>query len=125
MLPYQQDPGYDELSPEERRAEWHKRLAEAKAATARYGKGNTEATVAAPEKKKKEASSEAGTLEVPQKLSPSPTIRKWVYGLLSALVPVSVAYGVFSETEAGLWLAVAGALLGTGGSLLASANTPK
>lgn len=47
-------------------------------------------------------------------------VRAYIYRVLLALVPVAVAYGVVSEQEAGLWVAVAAAVLGNG---LATLNT--
>jgi len=46
--------------------------------------------------------------------------RAWIYRVLTAAVPLAVAYGHVSEQEAALWLAVAAAVLGTG---LAALNT--
>lgn len=46
--------------------------------------------------------------------------RAWIYRVLTACVPLAVAYGHLSEQEAALWLAVAAAVLGTG---LAAVNT--
>lgn len=46
--------------------------------------------------------------------------RAWIYRVLTAAVPLAVAYGVVGEQDAALWLAVAAAVLGTG---LAARNT--
>lgn len=54
----------------------------------------------------------------------TPAVRQRVYAVLTALVPLAVIYGVVSDTEASLWLAVAAALLGGGGTALAAAHTP-
>ena len=40
--------------------------------------------------------------------------RAWIYRVLTAAVPLAVTYGLVSEAEAVLWLAVAAAVLGTG-----------
>lgn len=46
--------------------------------------------------------------------------RAWVYRVLTAAVPIAIAYGAVDESTAALWLALAGAVLGLG---LATANT--
>jgi len=46
--------------------------------------------------------------------------RAYIYRVLTACVPLAVAYGHLNEQEAALWLAVAAAVLGTG---LAALNT--
>lgn len=53
----------------------------------------------------------------------TPAVRQKIYAILTALVPLGVIYGVISDSEASLWLAVAVALLGGGGTALAAANT--
>lgn len=53
----------------------------------------------------------------------NPVVRQRIYAVLTALVPIGVVYGVVSDTEASLWLAVVAALLGGGGTALAAANT--
>ncbi len=40
--------------------------------------------------------------------------RAYIYRVLTAAVPLAVAYGVVGEQDAALWLAVAAAVLGTG-----------
>ena len=52
---------------------------------------------------------------------PSPAARRWAYGVLTAGVPLLVAYGVVEASVAPLWVAAGGAVLGFG---LAAANTP-
>jgi hypothetical protein len=52
------------------------------------------------------------------------THRAWIYRLATALVPITVFYGLLADNEAALWLGVLGAALSTGGHALASANTP-
>lgn len=46
--------------------------------------------------------------------------RAWIYRVLTAAVPLLIAYGVIGEQVAPLWVALGAAGLGTG---LASANT--
>lgn len=48
----------------------------------------------------------------------TPTVRRWLYGVLVALVPLLIAYGVVEETTAPLWLALASSVLGTTTALL-------
>lgn len=54
----------------------------------------------------------------------TPAIRQRIYLILSALVPILVGFGVVADTDASLWLALAAAILGGGGSVLAAAHTP-
>ena len=51
---------------------------------------------------------------------PSERTRAYIYAVLTALVPLAIAYGIATAEEAALWLAVAGSVLGLG---LATANT--
>jgi hypothetical protein len=53
---------------------------------------------------------------------PSPEVRRWMYGVLTAGVPLLIAYGVIEQAVAPLWIALAGSLLGTG---MAALNVPK
>lgn len=46
--------------------------------------------------------------------------RAWIYRILTAAVPLLITYGVVDEQAAPLWIALGGAVLGTG---LASLNT--
>lgn len=46
--------------------------------------------------------------------------RAWIYRVLTAVVPILIAYGVLDEQAAPLWVALGGAVLGTG---LAAVNT--
>lgn len=50
----------------------------------------------------------------------SETTRAWIYRVLTAVVPILIAYGVIDEQVAPLWVALGGAVLGTG---LAAVNT--
>jgi hypothetical protein len=49
--------------------------------------------------------------------------RAWVYRICTAAVPLLVSYGVIADNKAGLFLGLAGAVLGFGTNLLASVNT--
>lgn len=51
----------------------------------------------------------------------SPSVRRWLYLTLVALVPVATLYGWVNEVQAGAWIGVVGAVLGLG---TAAANTP-
>jgi hypothetical protein len=51
---------------------------------------------------------------------PSEQTRAWLYRILTAAVPLLIAYGAVEEQTATLWLALGGATLGLG---LATANT--
>ncbi len=46
--------------------------------------------------------------------------RAWIYRVLTAAVPLLIAYGAIEEATAPLWIGLAGSLLGFG---LATANT--
>ena len=50
-------------------------------------------------------------------------VRAYIYRVLTALVPLLVAYGVVTEGTVGLWLQLAGAVLAVGGTGLAAAHT--
>lgn len=54
----------------------------------------------------------------------TPAVRQWIYAVLTALVPVGVIYGVITDSQASVWLAVVVAVLGGSGNALAAANTP-
>lgn len=56
----------------------------------------------------------AGT-EIPD-LIPAP-IRSWLYGIMTAAIPLLTAYGVISEQDAPLWAALVGAVLATSTAL--------
>lgn len=47
-------------------------------------------------------------------------VRRWLYGIAAALAPVAVVYGYATDSEAVLWLNVAGAVL----FIMAVGNTP-
>lgn len=48
----------------------------------------------------------------------TPTVRRWVYGIVTALVPLLVVYGLVEEATAPLWIALASSVLGTTTALL-------
>ncbi|WP_258933179.1 hypothetical protein [Nesterenkonia pannonica] len=53
------------------------------------------------------------------------TKRKYIYGIVLAVLPLLVAYGIFDEGTSGTVALIAAAVLGVGESSLALANTPK
>lgn len=63
------------------------------------------------------------TLGNPARVIAQPRTRRWIYGIAVAAVPLLVAYGVIAESDAALWIGLAGAVLGTGVPALAAANT--
>lgn len=48
----------------------------------------------------------------------TPTRRQHLYLVLTALVPILVAYGVVATADVSLWIALAAAVLGTGTAAL-------
>lgn len=44
----------------------------------------------------------------------TPTVRQWLYGVLTVAVPLLIAYGVLDAERAALWVALGGAVLGLG-----------
>lgn len=48
----------------------------------------------------------------------TPRRRAWLYRVVAAVAPLAVLYGVVSETEAALWVAVAATVLGSGTAAL-------
>lgn len=54
-------------------------------------------------------------------LSENPAVRKWVYGIALAVVPLLTAYGLVSEDHAPLWVSLVSAVLVPS---LALVNTP-
>lgn len=46
--------------------------------------------------------------------------RAWIYGVLTAVNPLLISYGILDEQVAPLWIGLVGAVLGTG---LAKLNT--
>lgn len=50
----------------------------------------------------------------------SPRTRRWAYGIAAAGLTVAAGYGLMTETEAALWLNLAGSVL----FIVAAGNTP-
>lgn len=50
--------------------------------------------------------------------------RAYLYRVAAAAAPLAVCYGLIAENASGLWLGLAGALLGSAGNTLASRHTP-
>lgn len=48
--------------------------------------------------------------------------RRWIYDVLTAAGPLMVGYGLITDTQLGLWLGVAAAILSAGGFNLARRN---
>ena len=59
----------------------------------------------------------------PARVIAEPRTRRWIYGIAVAAVPLLVAYGVIAESDAALWIGLAGAVLGGGVPALATVNT--
>jgi hypothetical protein len=53
-----------------------------------------------------------------------PEVRKWIYGIIVAVIPLLVINGLLSNEEASQYLFLAAAILGLGGAGLALPNTP-
>lgn len=51
----------------------------------------------------------------------TPSVRRWIYGIALALLPILTAYGVLQEAHAPLWASLVGSILVPG---LALAHTP-
>jgi hypothetical protein len=54
-----------------------------------------------------------------------PATRKWIYGIIAALVPLFITLGYLSPELAKDYLALAAAVLTVGGSALALKNVPE
>ena len=62
-------------------------------------------------------------LQTPQPLSwLTPQVRAWLYGIITAAVPILTVYGIVDQTTAPLWISLAASVLGTATAL---AHTPK
>lgn len=48
----------------------------------------------------------------------TPQVRRWAYTVITAAVPLLVAYGILEDVTAPLWLALAASVLGTGTALV-------
>ncbi|MDO5618014.1 phage holin [Kocuria sp.] len=51
--------------------------------------------------------------------------RRWLYGILLAVVPLLVVYGILDETQAVAWVGVAAAVLGLGLAVSRTEDTPR
>lgn len=54
-----------------------------------------------------------------------PEVRKWIYGIIAATVPLLIALGSITDEVGTQILNVAAAVLAIGGSALAISNVPK
>lgn len=52
----------------------------------------------------------------------TPQVRAWLYGIITALVPILTVYGIVDQTTAPLWISLAASVLGT---VTALAHTPR
>lgn len=61
--------------------------------------------------------------QTPQYLSwLTPQVRAWLYGVVTAIVPLLTIYGIVDQSTAPLWLALGASVLGTSTAL---AHTPR
>jgi hypothetical protein len=65
-----------------------------------------------------------GSLELKMIPDLKPETRKWIYGIVAALVPLLVTIGTLSDELASQILSVVAAILTVGGSALAIKNVP-
>ncbi|WP_066303230.1 phage holin [Arthrobacter luteolus] len=54
----------------------------------------------------------------------TPAVRKWIYGLVAAGIPILVLFGTVAAEDIQVWLNFAAAVLGLGAAGLALPNTP-
>ena len=47
----------------------------------------------------------------------TPDVRRWLYGIATALVPILVIYGVIESETAPMWISLVASVLGTGTAL--------
>lgn len=67
--------------------------------------------------------SESARHATPQPLAwLTPQVRAWMYGIITALVPILTVYGIVDQTTAPLWLSLAASVLATSTAL---AHTPR
>lgn len=52
----------------------------------------------------------------------TPQVRTYLYGVVSAALPLLVTAGIMAPADIQQWLLLAGALLGLGSNLMAAAN---
>lgn len=55
----------------------------------------------------------------------TPTVRRWAYAVITALVPLLVVYGVLEAETGPLWLALGASVLGTGTALAHTPGAPQ
>lgn len=67
---------------------------------------------------------EARATQTPNRWVPSPEVRLWMYGVAVAVAALLIGYGILTIEQGGLWLAVIGAILGTGNAV-AARNVPR
>ncbi|MGB3301770.1 MAG: hypothetical protein WBA98_03690 [Gordonia sp. (in: high G+C Gram-positive bacteria)] len=53
-----------------------------------------------------------------------PEQRQYIYVTLTALLPILAGFGYITESDIGMWLALAAAVLGAGGTALAAKHVP-
>lgn len=53
-----------------------------------------------------------------------PAVRRYLYGVVVALIPLLVLFGLIAPEDVATWTNLAGALLGLGAAGLALPNTP-
>lgn len=58
------------------------------------------------------------------KFNPTPETRKWIYGVIAAVVPLLTTLNIISGEIGGHVLAIATAILSLSGSVLAMRNVP-
>ena len=65
------------------------------------------------------------TDRTPNRVITDPLVRRYLYGVVLAFIPILVLFGLISPESVQLWLNLAAAVLGLGTTALATANTPK
>ena len=65
------------------------------------------------------------TDRTPNRWVADPLVRRYLYGVVLAFIPILVLFGLISPESVQLWLNLAAAVLGLGTTALATANTPK
>lgn len=55
----------------------------------------------------------------------TPQVRTYIYGVISAALPLLVTAGVLAQEDMQQWLFLAAAILGLGSNILAAANVQK
>ena len=65
------------------------------------------------------------TDRTPNRVITDPLVRRYLYGVVLAFIPILVLFGLISPESVQLWLNLTAAVLGLGTTALATANTPK